>query len=332
MLDERINLRNKLWQDIEWYYNQYLKSENDEFKSICFDMISRMERYMNNIGFKLEFTESGRLNSVPAPTTHIVKLFSTHRKEVTTPDRDYTNPRYKEFLDTFESMKNRIIKGELDGFQYNFSPMQMVDQPSNLGRFTVEKDGKMYINLNWKSKLLLREFPKYARLEVLYRRAKQIFARHERVDHITVIDRCNLFKGNIRFINGVRIELTQAEAYQVLTQNPRLVPVVARPVGEGIFFHLTATTLETVLSSLQRKGEDIGNDMVQVKQSVLNQCLAYPIVHLRDKLGRQLRYYEEQTFMINRLAEMLGVEDPDGVWIFPVARVKELIELLQYVP
>ena len=332
MLDERINLRNKLWQDIEWYYNQYLKSENDEFKSICFDMISRMERYMNNIGFKLEFTESGRLNSVPAPTTHIVKLFSTHRKEVTTPDRDYTNPRYKEFLDVFESMKNRIIKGELDGFQYNFSPMQMVDQPSNLGRFTVEKDGKMYINLNWKSKLLLREFPKYTRLEVLYRRAKQIFARHEKVDHITVIDRCNLFKGNIRFINGIRIELTQAEAYQVLTQNPRLVPVVARPVGEGIFFHLTATSLETVLSALQRKGEDIGNGMVQVKQSVLNQCLAYPIVHLRDKLGRQLRYYEEQTFMINSLAEMLGVEDPDGVWIFPVARVKELIELLQYVP
>lgn len=332
MLDERINLRNKLWQDIEWYYNQYLKSENDEFKSICFDMISRMERYMNNIGFKMEFTESGRLNSVPAPTTHIVKLFSTHRKEVTTPDRDYTNPRYREFLDIFESMKNRIIKGELDGFQYNFSPMQMVDQPSNLGRFTVEKDGKMYINLNWKSKLLLREFPKYTRLEVLYRRAKQIFARHEKVDHITVIDRCNLFKGNIRFINGVRIELTQAEAYQVLTQNPRLVPVVARPVGEGIFFHLTATSLETVLSALQRKGEDIGNGMVQVKQSVLNQCLAYPIVHLRDKLGRQLRYYEEQTFMINSLAEMLGVEDPDGVWIFPVARVKELIDLLQYVP
>lgn len=332
MLDERINLRNKLWQDIEWYYAQYLKSDTNEFRDIYFDMLSRMERYMNNIGFKLEFTESGRLNSVPAPTTHIVKLFSTHRKEVTTPDRDYTDSRYKEFLDVFESMKNRIIRGELDGFQYNFSPMHMVDQPNNLGRFTVERDGKMYINLNWKSKLLLREFPKYTRLEILYRRAKQIFARHEKVGHITVIDRCNLFKGNIRFINGVRIELTQVEAQQVLTQNPRLVPVVARPVGETIFFHLTATSLETVLASLQRKGEDIGNGRLQVKQPVLNQCLAYPIVNLRDKLGRQLRYYEEQTFMINSLAELLGVEDPEGVWNFSAARVKELIDRLQYVP
>lgn len=332
MLDERINLRNKLWQDIEWYYAQYQKSENNEFRDIYFDMLSRMERYSNTIGFKLEFTESGRLNSVPAPTTHIVKLFSTHRKEVTTPDRNYSDPRYREFLDVFETMKTRIIKGEIDGFQYNFSPMRAVDQPNNLGRFTVERDGKMYINLNWKSKLLLREFPNYTRLDVLYRRAKQIFARHEKVDHITVVDRCNLFKGNIRFINGVRIELSQVEAQQVLTQNPRLVPVVARPVGDGIFFHLTATSLESVLASLQRKSEDIGNGMLQAKQPVLNQCLAYPIVRLRDKLGRHLRYYEEQTFMINHLAELLGVEDPEGTWIFSTARVKELIELLQYVP